>query len=285
MGLTFKKKEVIKMLSALNINNKKIVARNASKNNEYFCPVCGESLILKQGEKNIAHFAHQANSTCWYRSNESHNHMAMKEIIRDCVTKNNNVINGEFEYILKFSNGHYLIADYYAEIMYNGRIYKVAFEIVEAHDNYDDFEAKNVTYFDNDIYVVWVFNHEDINPYQNAEWYGLEIRTKEIHRVAHTLGFGKVYSIDIPNRTLYCTHFDRVARVNNPCIDCSREGSYYCENNCNYGGEHITYPKTIRVPDSRKITNFVINSFNKQYANKYIHFNVCKANMFIEKWW
>lgn len=271
------------MISAINKNNKKIIAKYANKDNEYFCPVCGELLILKQGRKNIAHFAHKANSSCDFRINESQNHMVMKKIIRDFVVESNSVVKEEFEYILDFSNGHYLIADYYAEIVHNGRIYKIAFEIVEAHDNYDDFKAKNVTYFDNDIYVVWVFNHEHINPYQDGTGCGSEFRTKEIHRVAHTLGFGKVYSIDIRNKALYCTHFYRVKRVSRSCDGCDYADTNYCVNEC--PGETFTYPATLRVPVSIRIRNFTINSFKKQYRDKFVHFNVCKANMFIEKWW
>lgn len=273
------------MITAINKKNEKTIAKNANRNNEYFCPVCGESLILKKGEKNVPHFAHRPNSSCDFRINESQNHMMMKEIIRDYVLKSNNVVKEEFEYILNFPNGSHLIADYYAEIMHNGRIYKVAFEVVEAHDTYMDFKAKNVTYFDNDIYVIWIFNHEHINPYSDEQGYGLEFRTKEIHRVAHALGFGKVYSINIPNRILYCTHFDRVVRVSNPCDDCDYAETYYCENECDFGYDHITYPKTLRLPESKQIPGFRINNFNRQYANKFVNFNVCKANMFIEKWW
>ena len=258
------------MLSALNNNNEKIIAKDANKNNEYFCPVCGEPLILKQGEIKIPHFAHKANSGCSFGINESENHMLMKGIIRDFVVKGNKVVNDEFEHILKFSNGRYLIADYYAEIQHNGRIFKVAFEIVEKHDNYDEFEAKNVTYFDNDIYVVWVFNDKHINRYPNEHGVGEEFRTKQIHRVAHALGFGKVYSINIPDRKMYYTHFHKVERVRDSWDD---------------RGYYVTYPKTIRIPESKEINIFKINNFKKQYPDKYVHFNVCRANMYIPKRW
>lgn len=281
------------MLSALNKNNEKINAKNATRNNEYFCPVCGESLILKQGTIYVPHFAHKANSNCYYSINESRNHMVMKEIIREYVLRNNNVVHNEFEYMLKFPNGKYLIADYYAEIKHKGKIFKTAFEIVEAHDNYDDFEAKNVMYFDNDIYVVWIFNHEHVNEYhyRNGEnCYGYEQKTKNIHRVAHALGFGKVYSIDINDEKLYCTHFYPVEHVTMSCDDCDYDGTYYCDNKCILSddypyGEKVSYPKNLKYPYSKEIINFNINSFQKQYKNKYVHFNVCKANMYIKPWW
>ncbi|AVQ34520.1 competence protein CoiA [Staphylococcus muscae] len=46
------------MLTAYNEKQERVLARNAHKDASYYCPVCHEQLILKQGNKNIAHFAH-----------------------------------------------------------------------------------------------------------------------------------------------------------------------------------------------------------------------------------
>ncbi|UXR78880.1 competence protein CoiA family protein [Staphylococcus sp. IVB6227] len=46
------------MLTAYNEKQERVLARNALRDALYFCPICHEQLILKQGNKNIAHFAH-----------------------------------------------------------------------------------------------------------------------------------------------------------------------------------------------------------------------------------
>lgn len=43
--------------------NHRICADKATKDHTYHCPLCGNALILRQGELNIPHFAHEAN-TC-----------------------------------------------------------------------------------------------------------------------------------------------------------------------------------------------------------------------------
>lgn len=47
------------MLTAYDQSNHKIYAQHASKSESYFCPICKEQLVLKQGTSKIAHFAHQ----------------------------------------------------------------------------------------------------------------------------------------------------------------------------------------------------------------------------------
>ncbi|MCS4486622.1 competence protein CoiA [Staphylococcus americanisciuri] len=46
------------MLTAYNEHKERILAQHAQKDMCYFCPVCEEQMVLKQGRKNIAHFAH-----------------------------------------------------------------------------------------------------------------------------------------------------------------------------------------------------------------------------------
>ena len=53
------------MLMALDENGTRIYAENAIKTDEngnklnYYCPECGDELILRQGTKNIWHYAHK----------------------------------------------------------------------------------------------------------------------------------------------------------------------------------------------------------------------------------
>lgn len=50
------------MLTAYNAQSQQILATHAHKEEMYYCPICKESLILKQGVRKEAHFAHYRHS-------------------------------------------------------------------------------------------------------------------------------------------------------------------------------------------------------------------------------
>lgn len=52
------------MLLAKNEQGQLILAHKESVNQRYFCPVCHEEVILRQGTRNIAHFSHKKLSAC-----------------------------------------------------------------------------------------------------------------------------------------------------------------------------------------------------------------------------
>ncbi|WP_236896373.1 competence protein CoiA family protein [Clostridium beijerinckii] len=56
------------MQIALDILDKRINIVNSIKGQDYFCPVCKESLIQKKGSVNAWHFSHKKATTCdnWY---------------------------------------------------------------------------------------------------------------------------------------------------------------------------------------------------------------------------
>ena len=45
---------------ALNHNSERIHATDANKQDEYICPLCRKKVVLRKGEVNIDHFAHQS---------------------------------------------------------------------------------------------------------------------------------------------------------------------------------------------------------------------------------
>jgi competence CoiA-like predicted nuclease len=49
---------------ALDNNRSLIKPESAEKGNNYFCPACGEPVILKKGDVRVPHFAHKISETC-----------------------------------------------------------------------------------------------------------------------------------------------------------------------------------------------------------------------------
>ena len=107
------------MLVSVNENNETVYADFAIKTDEngnkikYYCPECGSELILRQGTKNIWHFAHKdENGICVFRKydNESVHHKRMKMIIKEITEADNDCIVSDLEHKIGSR-----IADYYFE--------------------------------------------------------------------------------------------------------------------------------------------------------------------------
>ena len=108
------------MLVALDENGTRIYAENAIKTDEngnklnYYCPECGDELILRQGTKNIWHYAHKNTDVLCNRLDgwgESIIHQRMKAAVKKIIERDNHCLKSELEW--KLGNR---IADYYFEI-------------------------------------------------------------------------------------------------------------------------------------------------------------------------
>lgn len=93
------------MQIAIDSYGNRINANDATKKNIYFCPLCGNELILRQGELNITHFAHKAN-TCtdtwnydmseWHYSMQNRFHPEQREVVvkHNGQTHRADILNG-----------------------------------------------------------------------------------------------------------------------------------------------------------------------------------------------
>lgn len=71
--------EVMLMLTAMDLHKNQVHACDASKQGQYYCPICKAQLILKKGVKMVPHFAHQAQSLhSNHYGGESIRHQTMK---------------------------------------------------------------------------------------------------------------------------------------------------------------------------------------------------------------
>lgn len=80
------------MQIALNTDGIRTLAYNAKNGNDYICPICGGSVILRQGSLNVDHFAHRSNECAdnWhYDMSEWHYSMQTKfpEWQREVIVK------------------------------------------------------------------------------------------------------------------------------------------------------------------------------------------------------
>ena len=52
------------MLFAIDKDGNRVYIKNTHVKQEYFCPECGERLVLKKGQVRTHHFAHPPHSEC-----------------------------------------------------------------------------------------------------------------------------------------------------------------------------------------------------------------------------
>lgn len=62
-------------------NDHYVNASNARQGEKYYCPECGEKLILRKGKTKIAHFAHYSKSKCLFGEGETYEHLLGKQQI------------------------------------------------------------------------------------------------------------------------------------------------------------------------------------------------------------
>lgn len=286
------------MLVALDENLERTYADFSQKTDKYgnknvfYCPECGSKLILRQGTKNIWHFAHaDDNGVCVFRKGggESIIHQTMKYVIKKIIERDNECVVSELEWKIGSR-----IADYYFETYdkFNNKK-RVVVECVHQHTDIDTFREKCKYYSKKGVFVLWVFN---LNRFLNKDnSFKDEIRINEILKECHTMYYGKVYAIDLNNEIMYGIHFNGVWRYveEDSFIDWSSwnrdcDPEEYISTHTRYVGGYDKYLKDTKEPLPKLIKCFLINSFKKAWDKqslKFLPYRRNVANMYLENWW
>jgi len=129
------------MIWAFDKDGVKVFADEAFVKHDYFCPMCGESLVLKKGEVRVPHFAHHAKSICcdpwhydmtdWHREWQERFPRNTQEIVMD-------------------SNGEKHRADVC--------VGKTVIEFQHSPLSFEEFDERNAFYTSLGYKVVWLFD-------------------------------------------------------------------------------------------------------------------------------
>lgn len=127
---------------ALNHNNERVHATDANKQDEYFCPLCREKVVLRSGDYNADHFAHR--SSC-----------------KD--TWNYDMSEWHFEWQQQFPKGNQEVVveldgvKHRADVMACGYVIEFQHSPITA----DEFNERNQFYLNYGKKVIWVFDLMD----------------------------------------------------------------------------------------------------------------------------
>lgn len=162
-------KEVLVLLTAINETGKKFCLGNENQKEElkilrkkekFFCPVCGESVLLKLGDHRIPHFSHKKGSNCTdFYERESVYHMEGKLQLYQWLIRQK--IPAELEFYDKKIKQRPDIM-----FIYNGIKYALEYQcsvISEA-----DFIKRTNTYLKSGYEPIWIIGGKHIRQTRNV---------------------------------------------------------------------------------------------------------------------
>lgn len=133
------------MLYAKDMNGNRVYIADIQQGQSYYCPLCGQELIIKQGTKKIHHFAHKS--------------------LKDCDTWAEGMSDWHLEWQQRFTHKNKDLAEvvlevdgekHRADIMVNSLV----IEFQHSPISQDEFNKRN-EFYGKDNNVVWVFDVRD----------------------------------------------------------------------------------------------------------------------------
>lgn len=131
------------MLFALDENKTRTNIHHSIKGKEYFCPICGEKLILKKGNIRAHHYAHNKNSSCkdiwnydmsiWHVNWQNRFNEDYQEIIREDLYEKHR-----------------------ADVLIEDK--KLVYEFQHSRISSQEFNERNAFYNSQGYKVIWVFD-------------------------------------------------------------------------------------------------------------------------------
>jgi len=137
------------------LNGRPVLAsRNLDPTKDYFCPLCFDKLVQKNGVYNASHFAHYPNSHCPRKGGgESAEHATLKVKFHDVLVAD--VARGEIADLrIEARFGQWI-----SDLGFTTRTGKnVAVEITVKNLNFDHFREKMKAYRRMNVYPLWLFS-------------------------------------------------------------------------------------------------------------------------------
>lgn len=134
------------MLVALNSNKERVLIRDTSANETYYCPLCNEELVLRKGNKKRHHFAHKPKTTC----SESR----FADMCEWHINWQNRFPKDNIEVLKIDEDGKKHIAD----VLINN----IEIEFQHSYMPFEEFDDRNKFYNKFNYHIVWIFDGNDV---------------------------------------------------------------------------------------------------------------------------
>lgn len=149
------------MQIAIDTEGKRTLAYNAKNGDDYLCPICGGSVVLRQGSINIAHFAHRSNECAdnwhydmseWHYSMQKRFSEEQREVVVKYMGQTHRADISHRNQIIEFQHSPISIEELEARNdFYNAAGYSVAW-IFDVQEQYD---SETITPKDHDSALMY----------------------------------------------------------------------------------------------------------------------------------
>jgi hypothetical protein len=186
------------MLTSRDANGSILLAEDANRDDEHWCPECLNSVILKRGTIVTPHFAHKVESNCSMSAGESLRHLEMKRQIGRLFEKS--PLFPSVFYEVKFGptrRADVVIPD------------EIVVECQASPISIPEVIARTLDYNEAGHAVLWVFDENRIpQGYAYDAWAGhrmaREVRIPAEIRFIHQAAYGHLYILNRDGELLAC---------------------------------------------------------------------------------
>ena len=184
------------MFVALRKDGNRIVAEDCEdKKADYYCPVCGENVIFKNGIKRVKHFAHKPNTQCEYGYGETNEHLEVKQYLYKYFRERN------IEVYPECTKWNGIRPDVAANI--NGKW--VGFEIQKSFIRVDEIQKRMRKNMANGLSNIWILPQGKYDKMAEKETFRLSEQDiylmKMYWGVLYVYGDGNIHAITCDNAT------------------------------------------------------------------------------------
>jgi len=228
------------MLSAYDRNEDDVVAWEVTRDQApFFCPECGESVVVKKGQFKIHHFAHLPDSACTYGVGESEEHRQAKYQIYEALSQHASVKSLKVERNLRDVRPD-------VSFCWQGE-HEVAVELQISAISPGEVARRTRSYTAKNMSMLW------ITPYHRRVSGLIPYRTRVWERYLHALYFGKIYYW-IAGEELLPVHFERysLGTVSREWYDESKQGFCWKEfEQFSPSLRNLRFGDTVRITDMK----------------------------------
>jgi competence protein CoiA len=268
------------MITALDDTGTHVIAREATKTMQYYCPECERPLIFRKGEIKIPHFAHKTNDdVCYHGKGETQSHIISKYHVYDVLRKLG--FHTELEHRINVEGYGHVVADVLClpftssiNVFDAHKKDAIAFEIQKSNITTSDVVTRTAMYNSVDVVPLWLLpKDKDLrrNFYWNMNYGQNEFRLRKKDRVFFHLHGNKIFLLDTSD-------FDKLGITSVTTHDTLHWGHYHDEEGEEIFREWI--PKTIKAAlESRPID---INDLDIFYCDNIMDDDYDFDNEFVE---
>lgn len=160
------------MFTAVDSTGKLCPIDYVSSDKEYFCPSCGESLLIKSGKIIAPHFSHRSGTNCddftndmseWHKSWQDIFPIDNRERVVELEISREEYIEGSNTYLFtpRGYKGDTIVIKHRADVIFNNNV----IEFQHSHISCDEFNERNWFYNRAGYRVIWIFDVQE--PYED----------------------------------------------------------------------------------------------------------------------